>query len=72
MDPDISLGQCPTELHAAFLNGFPIPVERVLRQAYDLAGPGNIARLLSQIQQAKLVFDDAFATMQHEDDLNVF
>lgn len=45
-------------LRTASVLRFLITIERVARHAHDLAGLRNIAQLISQAQQAQLVFDD--------------
>jgi len=57
------LEQC---LDAAALHRILIAIERVARHPHHLAGMRDVAQLRRQIQQAKLVFNDALVTIQHE------
>ena len=50
----------------------PLAIEGVAGHAHDLAGPGYVAELLSQIQQTCFVFNDGIVSMQHESYLFCF
>jgi len=53
-------------IDTALFDGFLVSVEGITGEPHDTAGFGNVAKLLGQIQQSDLVFDDGFGTIQHE------
>ncbi len=53
-------------LNTAFFNCCLVAVKGIAGQAHHLAGLGDVAEFLRQVQQAQLVFDDSFVTIKHE------
>ena len=39
-------------------SGIPIAVKRITGQSHDLAGLGDVAKFLRQVQKSDFVFDD--------------
>jgi len=56
----IGLAPCPLKqrFYAAIIHSCLVAVKRVARHAHDLAGLAYVAQLFSQVQKARLVFDD--------------
>ena len=70
INPVLQVGMAPgsvqQSLDAAIFHRAFVAVKGVSREAHDLAGLGDIAKLLRKVQQADFVFDDLFITLKHE------
>ena len=70
INPVLQVGMAPgslqQSLNAAIFHRAFVAVKAVAGEAHDLAGLGDIAKLLRQVQQADFVFDDLFITLKHE------
>jgi len=59
-------GLVEQRVDTAFIDGGLVAIERVARQPHHLAGFRDVAEFFSEIEQAKLVFDDRLVSFQHE------
>jgi hypothetical protein len=53
-------------IDGALFNSVLVAVKGITGKLHDPTGFGYVARLLGQVQQSDLVFDDGFGAIQHE------